>query len=360
MAPGAPDPASNRRALRREVGRVSATRRVFSGPYGFARASAAFAWLLLATPARAGNNGAAEELFRQGQTLMQAGKYAEACPKLAESQRLDPGTGTLLNLAACHEKEGKLASAWAEYNDAAALAQRDGRDDRVQYCKEHLAAIEPKLARLTINVAAGAEVPGFEVKLDEVVVGGPSLGIALPVDPGPHQISASAPGRRPWQASLTIRVGPSQEAVTIQALAEASDASEPANGPAPAPPPPPRAEGGSSSGNTQRVIAYGLGGLGIVAVGVGTAFGLTAISKNNESNDKGCFGNQCTAPGASLRNDARSAGTISTVAFALGGAALAGGVALFFTAPSAKHENRASARVVLGPGGGAVAIGSAW
>lgn len=318
-------------------------------------ASTALAWLFAAAPARAGNNGAAEELFRQGQALMQAGKYDEACPKLAESQRLDPGTGTLLNLAACHEKEGKLASAWAEYNDAAVLAQRDGRDDRVQYCKEHLAAIEPKLARLTINVAPGAAVPGFEVKLDDTVVGGPSLGIALPVDPGSHQISARAPGKRPWQASLTIRTGPSQEAVTIQPLADAPEAAEPVNNPAP--PPPPRAEGGSS-GNTQRVIAYALGGAGIIAVGVGTAFGLTAISKNNESNDKGCFGNQCTAPSASLRNDARSAGTISTVAFALGGAALAGGVTLLLTAPSSKHDYRASARVVLGPG--SVAIGSAW
>ncbi len=357
MAPGAPEPASSRRAMRREAGRVSATRRVFSGSHGFALASTALAWLFAAAPARAANNGAAEELFRQGQALMQAGKYEQACPKLAESQRLDPGTGTLLNLAACHEKEGKLASAWAEYNDAAALAQRDGRDDRVQYCKDHLAAIEPKLARLTINVAAGAEVPGFEVKLDDAVVGGPSLGVALPVDPGPHQISASAPGKRPWQASLTIRVGPSQEAVTIQQLADADGASEPVN--AGAPPPPPRAEAGSS-GSTQRVVAYGLGGLGIVAAGVGTAFGLTAISKNNESNDKGCFGNECTAPAASLRKDARSAGTISTVAFALGGVALAGGVALFLTAPSSKHDYRASARVVLGPGGGAVAIGSVW
>lgn len=357
MPPGAPDPASNRRVSRREAGRVSGTRRFFSGPYGFASAGVALAWLLSAAPARASNNGAAEELFRQGQTLMQAGKYEEACPKLAESQRLDPGTGTLLNLAACHEKEGKLASAWAEYNDAAALAQRDGRDDRVQYCKEHLAAIEPKLARLTINVAAGASVPGFEVKLDDAVVGGPSLGIALPVDPGPHQLSASAPAKRPWQASVTIRLGPSQEAVTIQPLADAPDSGQAANTPAP-PAPPPVTE--SSSGNTQRYIAYGLGGLGIVAVGVGTAFGLTAISKNKESDDKGCFGNQCTAPGASLRKDARSAGTLSTVAFALGGAAVAGGVTLFFTAPSAKHESRPSARVLLGPGGGAVAIGSVW
>jgi len=332
---------------------VSATRRVFYGQ--FVLWGGVSAWLLAAAPARASNNGAAEELFREGQALMQAGNFDEACPKLAESQRLDPGTGTLLNLAACHERQGKLASAWAEYNDAAALAQRDGRDDRVEFCKQHLAAIEPKLARLTINVAAGAAVPGFEVKLDDAVVGGPSLGIALPVDPGVHQISASAPGKRPWQASLTIRVGPSTDTVTIQALADAAAERAPVSAPIAGTAP----TDDASAGKTQRYVAYGLGGLGVVAVGVGAAFGLTAISKNNESNDKGCFGNQCTAPAASLRNDARSAGTISTVAFSVGGAALAGGVVLFLTAPSSKNpSNRASARVLLGPG--SIAIGSAW
>ena len=327
---------------------------------GTARAGLGFLLTLAAGPALAqsSNKAVAEELFRQGQSLMQAGKLDDACPKLAESQRLDPGTGTLLNLGACHEKQGKLASAWAEFSDAAALSQRDGRDDRVQFAKDHLAAIEPKLSRLTINVAAGAAVPGFEVKLDDAVVGGPSFGIPLPVDPGPHQIAASAPGKRPWQASLAIKLGPSEESVVVQPLADAPKEAG--------------ADAGSSSptlaesdrpapGRTQRLIAYGLGGLGVVGVAVGTAFGLTAISKNDESNAKGCFGDECIASAATLRKDARSAGTLSTVAFAVGGAALAGGAVLFFTAPSSKTPaQRASARLSLGPGAATLAIGSAW
>src|SRR5262245_49529895 len=69
----------------------------------------------------------AEELFRDGKRLMTEGKYAEACPKLAESHRLDPAGGTLLTLGLCHEAEGRTATAWAELKEAAAIGKQTGR-----------------------------------------------------------------------------------------------------------------------------------------------------------------------------------------------------------------------------------------
>jgi len=301
-------------------------------------------WAAPAT-AQVSDGALAEELFRQGQGLMAEERYDEACAKLAESQRLDPSTGTLLNLAVCHEKQGKLATAWNEFNEALAAARRDGREDRVAYAQERITAIEPNLSRLTIELPAEHDVPGLEVEVDRVAVGRPALGVALPIDPGVHTVVVSAPGKRPWRAEVDIAEGPAAQSVAIPRLVDAP------------------AEGGAvaatsstvdtseapSDGSTQRYVAYGLGGLGLVGVGLGAFWGLDAKSKLDESNERGCNGNDCTPAGAELRNSARDAGTLSTVAFAVGAAALGAGVILYFTAPSTPPD--AAADVSTRPGG---------
>src|SRR4051794_6818295 len=72
----------------------------------------------------------AQSLFEEGRRLMDSGKFAEACLKLAASLRLDPGAGTQLNLAVCHEQEGKLSTALLEFEEASRRALKDGRRDR--------------------------------------------------------------------------------------------------------------------------------------------------------------------------------------------------------------------------------------
>ena len=326
------------------------------GRFGRAAASLGIALGVLAGAGRASaqstDRALAEELFRQGQALVEAKRYADACPKFAESQRLDPGTGTLLNLAACHQSEGKLASAWTEYSTVVTLAQRDNRPDRVAYAEERLKEIEPKLSRLTLELSPAADTPGLVIKLDGAVVGRPALGVAVPVDPGTHNVEATATGKKLWQTTVDIPDGPSTKSVVIPALVDAPEASAP--GPAAAAGAADAESKTADAGNTQRLIAYTLGGVGIVGLGVGAAFGFSAISTNEESKNEGCEENQCTPAGAEIRRDAQAAGNLSTIAFVAGGAFLAAGVVVYFTAPSAKEQPRATAAVVFGPGSVAV------
>ena len=109
----------------------------------------------------------ADALFKEGRRLYDLHRFAEACPKFAESYRVDPATGSLLALASCHEAEGKLATAWSEYGEVVSRARRDGRQDRADAAQARVSALEPKLGRLTITVTPGAAaLPGIAVRRD--------------------------------------------------------------------------------------------------------------------------------------------------------------------------------------------------
>src|SRR5687768_15625872 len=66
----------------------------------------------------ADNAATAQALFDEGKKLLAQKRFAEACPKFETSQKLDPGGGTLLFVALCHKEVGKVATAWAEFNQA--------------------------------------------------------------------------------------------------------------------------------------------------------------------------------------------------------------------------------------------------
>jgi hypothetical protein len=160
----------------------------------------------------------AESLFREGKRLMAENKPAEACPRFAESFRLDAGLGTLLNLAACHEAEGKLASAWAMFTEAETRARREGDAARAEFAASHGRALEPRLSRFRIVLAPGANAAGLDIAIDERHLSAASLGLAMPVDPGSHHFVVTAPGRKPWSADVTTPPEGQTLSVTIPAL----------------------------------------------------------------------------------------------------------------------------------------------
>ena len=147
----------------------------------------------------------AEAMFREGRRLMAEGNVAQACAQFAGSYALEPASGTLLNLALCHEKEGKIATAWAEFRAAATLAREQDRRDRSAAAEERIAVLEPKLAYVTVVAPPG--IADLTVTDDESGSSALGLGTAVPVDAGIHHLHAIAPGYRAWMTKFEIADG---------------------------------------------------------------------------------------------------------------------------------------------------------
>lgn len=212
----------------------------------------------------------AETLYREGRRLAAEQRYEEAIAKLSESYRIDPGVGTLLALAVCHEATGQLATAWVEFGDAMRAAQRDKREDRVQLAREHLNQIEPKLSRLTIAVAAQDQPAGLELRLDGVRIGAAALNVAVPIDPGPHRIDATAPGKVSFSQEVNIGAIADQRVVVIPALKDVPVAAAPPPM-APAPPAPaPAAPSAESRPVPTSVYVAGTATLAFLGAAIGT------------------------------------------------------------------------------------------
>jgi hypothetical protein len=289
--------------------------------------------------AGAGDKAAAEALFAEGRKLLAAGDYAAACGKFEASQRLDPGVGTMLNLADCYEKTGKTASAWAEFRHAAAMARAAGSRERVDTAGSRAAALEGRLSRLTIRSAA----VDAQIAQDGRPVDPATFGVPLPVDPGRYTIEASAPGKEKWSRTVDIKGNRENVTVDIPPLGDGprapaaapTSAAPPAAPPAAPGPEPKRAEiEPARAGNAQRAVAIGAGAIGVAGLAVGTYFGLRAASLWTDAKSH-CqsYPDRCSADATSVSKDAVGAGNLSTAFLVIGGLGVVGGAVLWFTAP---------------------------
>jgi hypothetical protein len=311
-----------------------------------------------ASTARADNGPAAQALFDQGKKALAAHDFATACPKFEESYRLEPALGTLLNLADCYERQGKLASAWSKFLEVSSKARAAGQTARAQIAKDRAAALAPRLSNLVIAVPGGDKTRGLDVKRDGTSVGAAEWGTPIPADSGPHLVEAAAPGRQPWSSTTHVDDGAKTTTVTVPDLAVAPAPVERAD----VTPPPPDATptattpetGGHGGGlGAQRVLSIVAGVVGVAGVGVGTYFGIVSMGKHNDAEGI-CPTATCTGSnadkGSSDWKDATTAGNNATIAFIVGGVGLAGATVLWLTAPKSGEHPAASARLGVGPG----------
>ena len=327
----------------------------------------------------ASNQAAAQALFEQARQLMADGKFAEACPKLAESQRLDPGAGTLLNLGHCYEKNGQTASAWVTFKDAAAAADLKHRADWSQRARERAHQLEPSLSKLTIDVPADARALGVQVRRDGVEVGTAEFGVPIPVDPGEHALEAVAPAKKRWTTKITVRPKGDVAHVVVPTLEDEPGPSTAATTPAPVPSPATASTGtaapaaattgmetttATSSGSSLRTAGLVVGGVGIAGLIVGGIFGGVALSKNSASKND-CPSSPCPATptgqqGYQENSDASSAATVSTAAMIGGGALVVAGAAMFFLAPKSHATTGVRVLPAVGANELGLRVGGAW
>ncbi len=290
---------------------------------------------------------AAEALFGEGKRLMEQGKFGEACPKFADSQRLDPGVGTLLNLARCYQKNGQTATAWSTYKEAAGAARSAGQTDRENIARRESAALELTLPKLTVTVSPEtASLPNLEVRLDGAVLPKGLWGVPAPVDPGAHSIEARAAGKKPFAQRVQIAQRASST-VTIPVLGTGSSSDPSTESTGPAVTPATSASGDSHGSSSQRTIGLVVGSAGIVAMVAGGALALSAKSAYDGVSPQSCDVAGCDDAGFQTRNDARDKAGVATIIFGVGAAALVGGGVLFLTAPS----SAGSASLSVGPAG---------
>ena len=180
------------------------------------------------------------------------------------------------------------------------------------------------------------------------------IGSELPIDPGEHEVVARAAGFKPWSTRVNVAGEGTTVRVSIPALEPEPAAPAPAQASTEAPPTaetpaqaPPR--------RTLAIAGIATAGVGVVGLGLGTYFGLTAQSKWHQASRSGstCLDTACPALTQQASNDA----TLSTVFFVAGGVLAAAGVTLWVIAPSGKTTEHAELRPAVGPGMAGLELG---
>ena len=308
----------------------------------FRFAALSLAMVLASFPALAADPAAARDHLKKGYELAQENKCDEAIPHLAESLRLDPKAITLINLAQCEEKVGKLSDALGHWVDARARAQSENNADIQIEAEKRAKALEARLPHLTIVLAKNAP-PGTEVSRDGVVLGSISLGQSASVSPGKHEIVVKAPGRKDARTEISLA-----EAETKTVNVDVGEVDP--NATTKSPPTTAETKDGNASG-TSPLVYVGFG-TAIVGLTVGTITGLVALGAASKAKDN-CPNTACpTQDKLDDVESGRTMGTVSTIGFAVMGAGIAVGVVGLLTSNKTTGKREPPKTTLMwGPGG---------
>jgi tetratricopeptide (TPR) repeat protein len=276
----------------------------------------------------------ANDLAKEGKAKYDQGDWAGALALFESAEAVAHSPVLLLYAARCQRNLGRLGLALGLLrrvvdeqlpHDAAAPfvnAQRDAIGD--------LQALEPRIPKIIIDRSRAPA--SWVVAID----GAPADGDSVSVDPGAHVVTARADGVEQFRREISVAEASS---ATVEVLSAAA-------APAPTATTQPDASAADVDDDTG---AYAAGfvvlGVGAAGVGVGVALRVMALQDVAAVKDR-CVDNSCLTSDAAVIDEAETLQTVSTILFAVGGAAMATGVLLLVLLPG---DDAPSVALDVGP-----------
>ncbi|HEY4122869.1 MAG TPA: hypothetical protein VGM56_33625 [Byssovorax sp.] len=283
-----------------------------------------------------GSASPADARFVEGRAAFDRGDYAIACAKFEESRALDPAAGTLLNLAVCEERIGRLVAA----RDHLITVQHELKpgDDRVAYARDLAAKLNARIPTLTIQLARGT--PGDALVHDARDLGGATLPVdaSMARDPGKQVLVLSALGH--VDARVTVNLVEGQRAQVTLGVGPLISAAGAAAVPT------------TDGGRRARFIAgVALGGVGVAGFGVAAVTGVILLGKKSDL-DKHCPNKGCDPQGLAdlAADESTPLVPVNTASWIVGGVGVAAGAALMLTSwPRSRSSSSARVEPYVGP-----------
>jgi hypothetical protein len=282
-------------------------------------------------------NPAAEKAFVDGIRLIDAGQIDAGCEQLAESRRLEPAAGTLLRLADCRERQGRVASAWFHYREAISASYKRGLRDWAAHCEERANALEKRLPKIVLRVPVDAHPARIE--LNGVEVPASAWGHPWPVDPG--EVNAVIQ----YERAITVKANAAEGVTTELSV----------------PPTSPERRGereqpDAGTGNaTMRMLGWASLSVGAAAAAFGGVATVIALSKRDDARSL-CPSSPCASlDGVRTNDSARDWGNVALGGFIGAGALIGTGITLLVLSPSSSPTKGATLRAGLG-GAGVVGV----
>jgi hypothetical protein len=246
--------------------------------------------------------------FQQATELEQAGQYTNAIELFREVGQVRMTPQVRYHIAFCEEKLGRLVAALGGYE----LAQSQASEVGAAFDKEVAARIEDLRSRIPkLVIRRGKSAKAANIELDGVKLGQSSLGVEMPADPGPHTVSAKAPGYEQFTQTVELAERETKDVeIELVKLAEG-------------------ATGGTGIGDRgvtsdekspSKVPPLVIGGIGLASLAASGVFFLMRQDKLNQLDDK-CPGGTCPGDDPSLEqtyDDAKTYNTLSMVTGVVG------------------------------------------